>query len=55
MLDGFELNWIFIVICGKDGLIVFSIGNFMKIGTCIGCMNKHENMCFDLAWWILKH
>jgi hypothetical protein len=32
----------------------FSIGNFMKIRTCIGCMNKHENICFDLARWILK-
>jgi hypothetical protein len=31
-----------------------SIGNFMKIRTCIGCMNKHENMYFDLARWILK-
>jgi hypothetical protein len=32
----------------------FSIGDFVKIKTCIGCMNKHENMCFDLASWILK-
>jgi hypothetical protein len=31
-----------------------SIGNFLKIRTCIGCMNKNENMCFDLARWILK-
>jgi hypothetical protein len=22
-LDGFELNWIFIVICGNDGFIEF--------------------------------
>jgi len=31
-----------------------SIGNFMKIRTCIGYMNKYENTCFDLARWILK-
>jgi len=53
-LDGFELNWIFIVICRKMDSLNFSIGNFMKIRTCIGCMNKHENMSFDLARWILN-
>jgi len=30
------------------------IDNFMKIGICIECMNKHENMCFDLATRVLK-
>jgi hypothetical protein len=31
-----------------------SIDSFIKIRICISCMNKHENMCFDLARWILK-
>jgi len=48
-LDGFELNWIFIVIRGNDRFIEFSIGNFMKVRTCIGFYCKHENMYFDLV------